>query len=157
VVEEVAPMSWSASGRAWLARVALVALLWLLGGRAGLLLGAGIVVVELARPLPPRLLLAAALLLLGAVPLVVLVRGLPSRATLGPEIASGSLVPHVMAGTALALLVLGVLRDVREHLPTAPPRELETPDADQHTLASRHTAGELERGEDPASNGQARP
>jgi hypothetical protein len=145
----------ASSARAWLGRVALVALLWLLGGRAGLLLGVAIVVVELVRPLPPRLLLAAALLLLLALPLVVLVRGLPSRATLSPEIAAASLLPHVLAGAALALLVLGVLRDVRERLPE-PPREPDAPDPDGRALASRHMAGELERG-DPAGNGGARP
>lgn len=108
---------------AWLRRAGLVALLWLLGGRAGLLLGLVIVVVELPRPLAPRHLEAAGLVLLVALPLVVLARGLPTRATLSPDFASSSLVPHLLAGAGLALLVLGVLRDVRASLPPEPAEE----------------------------------
>ena len=93
----------------WLGLAAMVALLWFLGGRAGLVLGLVIAVIDLVRPLAPRLLLLGALLLLLAVPLVLLARGLPTRATLSPEFVSGSLVPHLLAGSALALLVLGVL------------------------------------------------
>jgi len=126
----------------------MVALLWLLGGRAGLLLGVVIAVVELWRPLRPRLLLATALLLLLALPVVVLARGLPTRATLSPDFAAGSLLPHVLAGAALALLVLGVLRDVRARLPPEPA----PPDAPARSLASRRPAGELERGDGPASD-----
>ena len=54
-------------------------------------------------------------------PLAVLARGLPTRATLGPDVAAGNPVAHVLAGTGLALLVLGVLRDVRAGRP--PPGE----------------------------------
>jgi hypothetical protein len=126
----------------------MVALLWLLGGLAGLLLGVAIVVVELPRPLAPRRLLGTALLLLLALPLVVLARGLPTRASLSPDFAAGSLLPHVLAGSALTLLVLGVLRDVRASLP---------PDADRRAIALRGSAGELERAGDPgASDGRAR-
>jgi hypothetical protein len=114
---------WRGGAGAWLRRAGLVALLWLLGGRAGLLVGLVLVVVELPRPLAPRRLEAAGLVLLVALPLVVLARGLPTRATLSPDFASSSLVPHLLAGAGLALLVLGVLRDVRASLPPEPAGE----------------------------------
>jgi hypothetical protein len=97
----------------WPGRLALVALLWLLGGRAGLLAGLALVVYDAVRSPSPRELLVGSVVLLAAVPLAVLVRGLPTRATLGPDVAAGNLVAHVLAGLGLALLVLGVLRDVR--------------------------------------------
>jgi hypothetical protein len=126
----------------WLGLAAMVALLWFLGGRAGLVLGLVIAVIDLVRPLAPRRLLLGVLLLLLAVPLVLLARGLPTRATLSPEFISGSLVPHLLAGSALALLVLGVLRDVRASLP--PP-----PETGPRALAPRPAAAapELERGD----------
>lgn len=104
----------------WPGRLALVALLWLLGGRAGLLAGLALVVYDAVRSPSPRELLVGSLVLLAAVPLAVLVRGLPTRATLGPDLAAGNLVAHVLAGLGLALLVLGVLRDVRVGRPAAP-------------------------------------
>ena len=104
----------------WPGRLALVALLWLLGGRAGLLVGLALVVYDAVRSPSPRELLVGSVVLLAAVPLAVLVRGLPTRATLGPDVAAGNLVAHVLAGLGLALLVLGVLRDVRVGRPAAP-------------------------------------
>jgi hypothetical protein len=98
----------------WPGRLGLVALLWLLGGRAGLLVGLALVVYDAVRSPSPRELLVGSLVLLAAVPLAVLVRGLPTRATLGPDVAAGNLVAQVLAGLGLALLVLGVLRDVRD-------------------------------------------
>jgi hypothetical protein len=142
-------MSARMPGRAWLARAGLVLLLWLLGGSAGLLLGLVIVVLELRRPLPPRRLLVTALLLLLALPLFLLVRGLPTRATLSPAFAAGSLVPHLLAGCALALLVLGILRDVRASLPPELSELPEPRPSDRRAIASRSNAGELE----PAGNG----
>jgi hypothetical protein len=103
----------------WPGRLALVALLWLLGGRAGLLVGLALVVYDAVRSPSPRELLVGSVVLLAAVPLAVLVRGLPTRATLGPDVAAGNLVAHVLAGLGLALLVLGVLRDVRVGRPAA--------------------------------------
>lgn len=97
----------------WPGRLGTVALLWLLGGRVGLVVGAAVAVYDAVRSPPPRELLLGSLLLLAAVPLAVLVRGLPTRATLGPDLAAGNLAAHYLAGTALALLVLGVLREVR--------------------------------------------
>ncbi|HEY6591354.1 MAG TPA: hypothetical protein VI751_10045 [Actinomycetota bacterium] len=104
----------------WPGRLALVALLWLLGGRVGLLAGLALVVYDAVRSPSPRELLVGSVVLLAAVPLAVLVRGLPTRATLGPDVAAGNLVAHVLAGLGLALLVLGVLRDVRVGRPAAP-------------------------------------
>lgn len=104
----------------WPGRLALVAALGLLGGRAGLLVGLALAVYDAVRSPSPRELLAGSVLLLAAVPLAVLVRGLPTRATLGPDLAAGNPAAHVLAGTGLALLVLGVLRDVRAGRPPTP-------------------------------------
>jgi hypothetical protein len=98
---------------AWVERALLVVLLWALGGWVGLLLGAVIAGYDAARRPRPRELLVGSLILFALTPLAVLARGLPDRATIGPDIATGNLVAHYLAGTALALLVLGVLRDVR--------------------------------------------
>jgi ABC-type glycerol-3-phosphate transport system permease component len=98
---------------AWVERALLVVLLWALGGWVGLLLGAVIAGYDAARLPRPRELLVGSLILFALTPLAVLARGLPDRATIGPDIATGNLVAHYLAGTALALLVLGVLRDVR--------------------------------------------
>ena len=98
---------------AWAERALLVVLLWALGGWAGLLLGAGIAGYDAVRLPRPRELLVGSLALFALTPLAVLARGLPDRATIGPEIATGNLVAHYLAGAALALLVLGVLREVR--------------------------------------------
>jgi hypothetical protein len=105
----------------WPGRLGLVALLGLLGGWIGLVVGLALVVYDAVRSPSPRELLGGSVLLLAALPLVVLTRGLPTRATLGPEVAAGNPVAHVLAGTGLALLVLGVLRDVRAGRP--PPGE----------------------------------
>jgi hypothetical protein len=101
------------SVRAVLGRVLLVGALWLLGGGIGLVAGAGFVVYDLVSRPTPRDLLVLAVLLLGLVPLVVLARGLPAVQEVGPGFAEGNLVAHYLAGAGLALLVIGVLRDVR--------------------------------------------
>ena len=98
---------------AWAGRTLLVALLWMLGGRVGLLVGVAIAGYDAVRSPRPRELLWGSLALFALTPLVVLARGLPDRATLGPDIAAGNLAAHYLAGTALALLVLGVVREVR--------------------------------------------
>ena len=87
-------------------------------------MGRVLAVYDAVRSPTPRELLAGSVLLLAAVPLAVLVRGLPTRATLGPDLAAGNPAAHVLAGTGLALLVLGVLRDVRAGRPEPPGREL---------------------------------
>jgi hypothetical protein len=120
----------------WPARLALVAVLGLLGGRVGLLVGLALAVYDAVRSPSPRELLLGSVVLLAAVPLAVLVRGLPTRATLGPDVAAGNPAAHVLAGTGLALLVVGVLRDVRARRPAEPERALvlrrpDRPDGDR--------------------------
>lgn len=93
--------------------VVLVALLWVLGGSIGLLTGLAIVAYDLVRAPEPRELLLGSVALFALVPLVILVHGLPTRATLTPEFVTRNLLAHYLAGAGLALLVLGTLRDVR--------------------------------------------
>jgi hypothetical protein len=97
----------------WPGRLALVATLGVLGGWAGLLAGVAVAVYDTVRSPTPRELLIGSLVLLSAVPLAVLARGLPTRATLGPDLAAGNPAAHLLAGLGLTLLVLGVLRQVR--------------------------------------------
>lgn len=115
--------------RAVLERVLLVGALWLFGGGVGLVAGAAFVVYDLVSRPAPRDLLVLAVLLLGLVPLVVLAGGLPAVEEVGPGFVEGNLVAHHLAGAGLALLVIGVLREVRaegaaadrEDGPTGPP------------------------------------
>ena len=99
--------------RTVLERALLVGVLWLLGGGIGLVAGAAFVVYDLVSRPTPRDLLVIAVLLLGLVPLVVLARGLPAADAVGPGFVEGNLVAHYLAGAGLALLVVGVLREVR--------------------------------------------
>jgi hypothetical protein len=101
------------SRRVLLERALLVGALWLLGGGIGLVAGVAFVVYDLVSRPAPRDLLVLAVLLLGLAPLVVLARGLPAAAAVGPGFVEGKLVAHYLAGAGLALLVIGVLRDVR--------------------------------------------
>jgi hypothetical protein len=103
--------------RAVLGRVLLVGALWLFGGGIGLVAGAAFVVYDLVSRPAPRDLLVLAVLLLGLVPLVVLARGLPAAEEVGPRFVEGNLAAHYLAGAGLALLVVGVLREVREGTP----------------------------------------
>ena len=120
----------------------VLAVLWFVGGRGGLAVGAAIVVWDLLLAPSPRVLLLGSLLSFVAVPVTVLARGLPTRATLSPDFAAGSLLPHLLAGAGLALLVLGTLRSVRASLP--PPevaRELGPREpADPRAIAAPETA-----------------
>jgi hypothetical protein len=95
------------------ARAGLVLLLWLLGGRVGLLVGLVVALWDQFWTPSPALILRAALLGFCLLPLAVLLRGLPTPTTVTPLFAGSNLVAHYLAGTALALLVLGILRDVR--------------------------------------------
>jgi hypothetical protein len=101
------------SRRVLLERALLVGALWLLGGGIGLVAGVAFVVYDLVSRPAPRDLLVIAVLLLGLAPLVVLARGLPAAAAVGPGFVEGNLVAHYLAGAGLALLVIGILRDVR--------------------------------------------
>jgi hypothetical protein len=113
------------SGRQLAGWAGLLAVLWFLGGRGGLAVGAAIVVWDLFLAPAPRVLLLGSMLAFLAVPVVVIAGGLPTRATLSPEFAARSLLPHLIAGTGLALLVLGTLRSVLASLPPPEPaREL---------------------------------
>jgi hypothetical protein len=105
------------SAKAVLGRVLLVGVLWLLGGGIGLVAGAAFVVYDLVSRPTPRDLLVIAVLLFGLVPLVVLARGLPAAEAVGPGFVEGNLVAHYLAGAGLALLVVGVLREVRAGAP----------------------------------------
>jgi hypothetical protein len=105
------------NARAVAERALLVGVLWLLGGAAGLVAGAAFVVYDLVSRPAPRDLLVLAVLLLGLVPLVVLARGLPAAEAVGPGFVEGNLVAHYLAAAGLALLVVGVLRDVRGETP----------------------------------------
>jgi hypothetical protein len=105
------------SFRAVLGRVLLVGALWLFGGGIGLVAGAAFVVYDLVSRPTPRDLLVLAVLLLGLVPLVVLARGLPAVEEVGPGFVEGNLAAHYLAGAGLALLVVGVLREVRGETP----------------------------------------
>jgi hypothetical protein len=111
------------SARAVLGRVLLVGVLWLLGGGVGLVAGAAFVVYDLVSRPTPRDLLVIAVLLLGLVPLVVLARGLPAAGGVGPGVVEDNLAAHYLAGAGLALLVVGVLREVR----AGPPADDEVP------------------------------
>jgi hypothetical protein len=106
----------------------LVAALWLFGGAVGLVVGAAFVVYDLVRQPAPRDLQVIAILLLGLVPLVVLARGLPAAAAIGTDFVQGNLVAHHLAGAGLALLVVGVLREVRAEVPDAGAPDAGEPD-----------------------------
>jgi hypothetical protein len=119
----------------------VLAVLWFLGGRGGLAVGAAIVVWDLLLAPAPKVLLLGSLLAFVAVPVAVLARGLPTRATLSPDFAAGSLLPHLLAGAGLALLVLGTLRSVRASLPPDGARELGPREpADPRAIAAPETA-----------------
>ena len=80
------------SRRVLLERALLVGALWLLGGGIGLVAGVAFVVYDLVSRPAPRDLLVIAVLLLGLAPLVVLARGLPAAAAVGPGFVEGNLV-----------------------------------------------------------------
>jgi len=137
----------------------LVAVLWLLGGWAGLLAGVAVVAWDRLRTPSPQQLLRVSLVLFGLVPLAVLAKGLPTPATVGPGFASGNPVAHGLAGAALVLLVLGILRDVRppEHRPDRPAGTppAGTPPGERRSLAPRGPAPEMgPYGERPGQPGQ---
>jgi hypothetical protein len=129
----------------------LAAVLVFLGGRAGLVLALAIVLWDLLYPPAPRTLMLVALVGFLAVPVTVLVRGLPTAATLSPDFAAGSRLPHLLAGASLALLVIGVLRDVRASFPRPAPRhELAVPTAaDRALLPPRQAEERSANGEEP--------
>jgi hypothetical protein len=94
-------------------RVVLVAALWLVLGGEGLVVGAGVVAADLLAGPRPRLLLATAAVLVALVPLAVLAAGLPQASAIGPGFVLDHRLADVLAGAAVALLVVGAVRDVR--------------------------------------------
>jgi hypothetical protein len=94
-------------------RVALVAALWLVLGVEGLVAGAGVVAADLLVGPRPRLLLAASAALVALVPLAILAAGLPAAPAIGPGFALDHRLADAAAGAAVALLVVGAVRDVR--------------------------------------------
>jgi hypothetical protein len=92
---------------------ATCAVLWAAGRVPGLLLGAALIAWDAVRPPTPRHLLAAAAGLLGLVPVAVLLVGLPEADEISPLLVARDRAAHLLAGAGLALLVVGVLRDVR--------------------------------------------
>ncbi len=121
---------------AWAGRTLLVVLLWMLGGGGGLLVGVAIAAYDAVRSPRPRELLWGSLALFTLTPLAVLARGLPTRATLGPDVAFGNRVAHYLAGAALVLLVLGVLREVVDEVRTQ--RQPAADELTARTLVLRH-------------------
>jgi len=115
----------------------LVGLLWALGGRVGLLIGLAFVAYDLVRAPAPRELLVGSVMLFALVPIVVLLHGLPTMATLTPEFVTRNLVAHYLAGTALALLVVGILREVRGELRDGPYEARDRNDAAQAQVPER--------------------
>jgi hypothetical protein len=116
------------SPRDLVGRALLVGALWLVGGRVGLVAGAAFVVYDLVSRPAPRDLLVLAVLLLALVPLVVLARGLPAAGAVGSGFVEGNLVAHYLAGAGLALLVVGVLREVGTGSPGDGDRGVTRPD-----------------------------
>jgi hypothetical protein len=104
------------TGRMALRLIAMVAVLWFLGGPVGAVVG---IVIALSllffRPLDAelssRVLLLAAIVLLLAVPTVILLRGLPAPSGVSSLFVRGNMAAHYLAFAALAFLVIGILRD----------------------------------------------
>jgi arabinofuranan 3-O-arabinosyltransferase len=103
----------------------LVCGLWFFGGVPGLTLAVGIVVAgRFSRAVRsrrgPRALLLVPGLLLVAVPMLLLIGGLPSAAGVDSGFVRGNVATHYLAGAALAMLVVFVLTDARRSLDSGP-------------------------------------
>ncbi|MDP9343271.1 MAG: hypothetical protein M3Q23_14505, partial [Actinomycetota bacterium] len=105
------PTGPGASRRSLGGWVVLAVVLGLLGGGIGLLVAAAIGLVTAFLAPRPRTLLRWAVALLVLVPLTILVRGLPPAFFVSPDFVHRNLLAHYLAGTALVLLILGVLRE----------------------------------------------
>jgi len=92
--------------------ILLTAVLWFLGGGVGLVIAVAIATYVALGGGTPRRLLAAATILLAIVPVEMILRGLPTPAEVSSQVVGGNLLAHYVAGTALVLLVMGILRDV---------------------------------------------
>jgi len=108
---------------------ALVLGLWFVGGAVGLAVGVALGAASILwRPLP-RWLLALSIGVLAAVPVLILVHGLPSAFFVSPAFVSQNLPAHYVAGIGLALLVFGVVRSVMTDPPSL--EEVEAPPDDE--------------------------
>jgi hypothetical protein len=94
-------------------RLVLVAALWLVLGVEGLVVGAAVVAADLLVGPRPRLLLATAAVLVALVPPAILAAGLPEASAIGPGFALDHRPADLLAAAAVALLVVGAVRDLR--------------------------------------------
>jgi hypothetical protein len=94
--------------------VGLAALLGFVGGWGGLLLAIVIGSIDAWLSPRPRALIAAAVATTAAIPLVIVAHGLPPAFFVSPRFVSRNMAAHYLAGTAIVLLVLGIVRDTRE-------------------------------------------
>jgi hypothetical protein len=112
-------------GRSVAAKVLLalvyVALAWLFGGTAGLVVGVVVVVSRWVFGLPGRWYWIGALAALAAAPVATIAQGLPGSSVVGPEFGEHHLAAHVLVGISLALAAFaGLLETERTHW--RPPR-----------------------------------
>jgi hypothetical protein len=89
----------------------LAGTLWFLLGMAGLGVALGIAAADLLGA-PPRWPLAAAVILLAFVPVAVLAAGLPAPELISIGFARNHRLADGLAKAGMALLVVGVLREV---------------------------------------------
>ena len=107
----------------------LVALVWVVAGPILAGIAAGVAVWHLALHPPPRHLLFVAVVLFAAVPVAWVLGNAERLDTVSPQLVTQNRWPSVLAATALLLLVLGVVREVRTVAPerTVEPAERTTP------------------------------
>ncbi|ONH33920.1 hypothetical protein [Pseudofrankia asymbiotica] len=89
----------------------LAVILWFLLGTVGLVVGLAITAADLFGA-PPRWLLAAAATLLALVPIAILIDGLPTPSTITTSFARDHWVADSLAKAGVALMVVGVFREV---------------------------------------------
>jgi hypothetical protein len=93
-----------------------LALCWLFGGIAGLVVGAIVVVARGAFALPATYFWIGSLAAMAAAPAATIAQGLPGRSVVGPEFGEHHLAAHVLVGVSLALAgFAGLLELDRTH------------------------------------------
>jgi hypothetical protein len=130
------PVANGASRRSLPGWVLLALLLGLVGGGVGLLVAAAIGLVTAFLAPRPRVFLRWAVALLVVVPLTVLVRKLPPAFFVSPDFVHRNLLAHYLAGTALVLLIVGILREVGTAAP-GPPVAVPVLEVDEEPVARR--------------------
>src|SRR5438046_2068657 len=98
----------------------LALLLGVVGGGVGLLVAAAIGLATAILAPRPRVFLRWAVALLVVVPLAVLVQRLPPVFFVSPDFVHRNLLAHYLAGTALVLLIVGILREAGTAAPGPP-------------------------------------